>query len=285
MVEHICNKCGKIFNKKCDYKRHTEKKNSCKYKTKKENENIKSIDNKIENPIEINIPNLNNDQKILQNNNDDVLTNILNALKTLTKDMEILKEINDELKESNNELKESNVELNKKIISLEQKVLEIKPSNIKLINNITLNITAFGKEDLTFIENEVCIKKLFYTGFESIKNYVMLVHFNEDKPEYQNIYISNKKNKNEIMVNDGNKWNIAKTNDIIEKIFFKSISFFKCQKDNLKKDILDNKIKGLNRLISEYDDDENKIVKDLSKDIVLIIYNNREKPIGKLIAK
>jgi hypothetical protein len=88
-------------------------------------------------------------------------------------------------------LEKNNSELNNKIVKLSEQILEIKPSKIKLINNnnITINITAFRKEDLNFIDNNECIKKLIYTGFESIQKYVTLVHFNKDKPEYQNIYI------------------------------------------------------------------------------------------------
>jgi DNA-directed RNA polymerase subunit RPC12/RpoP len=326
MVEYECTRCGKIFNRKCNHKKHIERKNSCKNKLK-----IISINSNIKTETE-NILKINNNQQIIQNTSNDNLNNILNTLMIMSKEIELLKESNNELKESNNELKEkikesnesnidlkekikesnnelkekiiesnidlkekikesnnelkeNNTKLNKKIISLEKKVIKIKPTKIKLINNnININITAFGKEDLNFITDELC-KKIMYTGFDSVQNYVKLVHFNENKPEYQNIYISNKKNKNEIMVNDGNKWNIAKTNDIMEKLFFNSITFLKSNVDKLKDKLIESKIKGTKRLINDYDEDENKIIKDLSKDIILFIYNNRDKPIGNLISK
>jgi hypothetical protein len=41
----------------------------------------------------------------------------------------------------------------------------------------------------------------------------------------------------------------------------------------------------MNRLISNYDEDENKLIKDMSTDIILIIYNNRDKPISNVITK
>jgi uncharacterized protein YoxC len=314
MVEHECQTCGKIFNKKCDFTRHINKQKICKKKLKPENNSLQIIQNN-------NVNILDNSQQLIQTINIDVLNNILNTLKSLSEDIEILKEkneklqekvkesteelkekvkeTNDELKESTQELKESNKKIkekvkesNKKIKTLEKnndkiikKVSELhNPTNIKMINNITINIIAFGNEDLNFINNE-CVKKLLYKGFESIQNYVTMVHFNEEKPEYQNIYISNKRNKNEIMVNDGNKWNIAKTNDIIEKIFFRSITFFKYKIDDLKNELLANKIKGINRLISNYDEDENKLIKDISTDIVLEIYNNRDKPMSNIITK
>jgi hypothetical protein len=295
MVNYICNECKKEFNHKSDYTRHINKKKSCKIKVNLENKNKKMNDYNLDNDEQIleneKIDILNNDQQILENENEDVLNNILHTLKTLSKDMHVLKESNNELKESNNELNKKIKLLEKSNNNLINQVSKIKQTNIKLINNnnnnnnITINITAFGKEDLNFIDDDMCIKKLIYPGYESIKNYVKLVHFNENKPEYQNIYISNKKNKNEIMVNDGNKWNIAQTNDIIDKLFFKSMTFIKDKLDIMKDDLPKNKIKGVSRLVNDYDEDENKIIKDLSKDIVLEIYNNRDKPIGKSITK
>jgi uncharacterized C2H2 Zn-finger protein len=247
LIEYTCDKCGKKFNNKTDFTRHNDRKNSCKKKIKINPINLVNTNNKTENIIKIpildnndeilqnkNVDILDNNQQIIQTINIDVLNNILNTLKILSKDIELLKEKNDELKESNNilqtqvkesnnelkekvkesnnELKKSNNEFNKKIKTLEEsndkiikKVSELNnPTNIKMINNITINIIAFGNEDLNFINNE-CVKKLLYKGFESIQNYVTMVHFNKEKPEYQNIYISNKRNKNEIMVNDGNK--------------------------------------------------------------------------------
>jgi uncharacterized C2H2 Zn-finger protein/cell division protein FtsB len=328
VVLYVCSKCGKQFNRKTEHTRHINKKYSCKLEVNDLNLPVINVDKIKKNTVDkqeiLQKPNddilngdilnddvLNMNQQIIQNINDDVLINILNTLKILSKDIEILKEKNDELKESNDELKEkvkegnkelkestkdlkesnnklkkSNDKLNKKIKSLEEKVLDIKPTNIKLINNnITINITAFGKEDLNFIDDETCKKKIFFTGYESIKNYVKLVHFNEDKPEYQNIYISSKKNKNEIMVNDGKKWNIVQTNDIIDKLFFKSMTFIKDKLYIMKDKLPENKIKGVNRLVNDYDEDENKVVKELSKDIVLEIYNNRDKPISNSVAK
>jgi DNA-directed RNA polymerase subunit RPC12/RpoP len=316
MVEYECTSCGKKFNKKFNHKSHIERNKSCKNNLK-----IISINSNIKTETE-NISKINNNQQIIQNISNDNLNNILNTLMTMSKEIELLKESNNELKEKIKEsnesnidlkekikesnidlkekikesikesnidlkekIKENNTQLNKKINSLEKKVIKIKPTKIKLINNnININITAFGKEDLNFITDELC-KKIIYTGFDSVQNYVKLVHFNENKPEYQNIYISNKKNKNEIMVNDGNKWNVAKTNDIMEKLFFNSITFLKSNVDKLKDKLIESKIKGTNRLINDYDEDENKIIKDLSKDIILFMYNNRDKPIGNLITK
>jgi hypothetical protein len=71
----------------------------------------------------------------------------------------------------------------------------------------------------------------------------------------------------------------------MEKIFFKSITFFKNGIDKYKNELSEKKIKGINRLITEYDEDECKLVKDLSKDIVLIIYNNKDIPINNIVTK
>jgi hypothetical protein len=269
VVSYVCNDCNKCFNKKTYYTRHKNKKFPC-AKDCKLNSNSDTVNNK-ENKLS-HQNNLLDDINVTENKNDDS-TNVLKILHEIIKDMNLLKQ--------------TNIELQNKIKSLEEKVVEVKPTNINLINNnnnITINIIGFGNEDLSFI-NETCIKKLIYTGYDSVKNYVKLVHFNDDKPEYQNIYISNKRQKNEVMVNDGNKWNIAQTDDIIDKIFSKSITFIQDKLDTLKNTLPETKIKGVNRLIKDYNEDDTKIIKKLSKEVVLEIYNNRDKPISNSILK
>jgi len=67
-------------------------------------------------------------------------------------------------------------------------------NNIQTQNNITqnntFNILAFGKEDLSHITDDT-YKKIINKGFKSVPALVDAIHFNKDKPENHNIYISN----------------------------------------------------------------------------------------------
>jgi hypothetical protein len=265
-MKNQCNKCKKIFINNSDLIRHNERKYPCKTNTE------------------------NNDEKINTENNNDFLESIVKKMEIMMdKKMEIMmdkkSESNDKtmlnLQETNIKLQQEILNLNNKIKILEEnnKLIE-KPkasTNIKIVNNnnITINVIEFGKENLDFLEKKTCINKILYTGYKSLENYVTLVHFNKDKPEYHNMYISSKKNKNEIMINNGEKWIVANTNTIIDDLFSKGTTFMKDNLEKFKDELTENKIKGIQRFLNDYDDD-NKTIKDVTKDLILVIYNNRD---------
>ena len=104
----------------------------------------------------------------------------------------------------------------KKIEELENTVKSIGNTknntitNISNINNTNNTLTfifaphAFGKEDLSFIDN-ISSKKILNKGFKSIQEFVKIIHFNKDKPEYHNVYMPNWRDKSKILVFDGNR--------------------------------------------------------------------------------
>jgi hypothetical protein len=82
-------------------------------------------------------------------------------------------------------------------------------------NNITL--LAYEKTDtshLTDDDYKKCIKKVNFC----VKNLIEKIHFNPNKPENMNIYISNMKDKY-LMVYDGTNWNLANKSDQLEKLY------------------------------------------------------------------
>jgi hypothetical protein len=257
-----------------DFKKHNARKISCVNIDKIKqlnttNNNIEKInDSNISNilnfPIDDNI-------KELHNNDEHVLLNILGQMKNLNKQIYELTNKVKTLEESNIELKKNNIELNNKIIAI------TPTTQINVINNVNITIIPFGKENLNFISEEKCIKELIYAGFGCIQKYIDIVHFNKDKPEYHNMYIPNRKDLNQILINDGEKWNIAITDDIIEKMLDKMVIYTKTkhEKYNDENKLQETKTKGINRLFDKYDDDVNKLVKENRKDIKNNIYNNR----------
>jgi hypothetical protein len=296
MVLYNCEKCGKSFNLKGDLKRHNERKKSCvnsknidkKIVINNENKTVKSIDltNDFNLTNNLNLAFIENIKEQIQNNDENILCNILDQLKhfneqfcELNKKIETLEESNIELTKSNTILTKSNTELTKSNDEIKNKLLALIPTTtqINVTNNVTINITPFGKENLNFITEEKCIKELIYSGFGCIQKYIDIVHFNKDKPEYHNMYIPNRKDLNQILINDGEKWNIAITEDIIEKLLDKMIFFNRSnvEKYNNEGKLQETKIKGINRLFDKYDEDVNKLVKENSKDIKNNIYNNR----------
>jgi hypothetical protein len=115
-----------------------------------------------------------------------------------SKQMELQKEENMLLKEQN-----------KKILKLEKQLCKTKiinnQSNTNCNNTIhnNINFLAFGNEDYSFISEDK-LKSLLNKGFDSVPKLIEYLHFNKNKPENSNIYISNIKDPY-IMVFNGNK--------------------------------------------------------------------------------
>ena len=94
--------------------------------------------------------------------------------------------------------------------------LEIHGSfNNNTINNITL--LAYRNTDVSHLKTED------YIGFykkvnHCVKQLIEKIHFNPEKPENMNIYISNMKDKY-ITVYDGSNWNLANKNEELTRLY------------------------------------------------------------------
>jgi hypothetical protein len=94
--------------------------------------------------------------------------------------------------------------------------LEIHGSfNNNTINNITL--LAYRNTDVSHLTTED------YIGFykkvnHCVKQLIEKIHFNPEKPENMNIYISNMKDKY-ITVYDGSNWNLANKNEELLRLY------------------------------------------------------------------
>ena len=132
-----------------------------------------------------------------------------NQLEDLKKLVDLL---NLQMKEQNKQLKQKD----KQISELMKKV----GVNIGTQNNITNNvqnnikILAYNKTDLSHLKDKDYMKFLNHNCF-CVPHMIKQIHFDPEKPENHNIYISNIKN-NYVMAYDGNKWNIKDRNEVID---------------------------------------------------------------------
>lgn len=62
-------------------------------------------------------------------------------------------------------------------------------------------------------------------GFQSIPEFVKLVHFNKNKPQNHNILMPNWRDKNKILAFDGENWNLSEKDAILEDLKCKGIDF------------------------------------------------------------
>jgi hypothetical protein len=133
-------------------------------------------------------------------------------------------------------------------------------------NNITL--LAYKNTDVTHLTDDDykrCIKTVNFC----VKNLIEKIHFNPQKPENMNIYISNMKDKY-LMVYDGNNWNLANKHDQLEKLYDdKEIMLEEWLASNKDKDLKEKFMRYLNN--KEGDECINMI----KEEIKLMMYNKK----------
>ena len=94
--------------------------------------------------------------------------------------------------------------------------LEINGSfNNNTINNITL--LAYRNTDVSHLTSEDYIA-IYKKVNHCVKQLIEKIHFNPEKPENMNIYISNMKDKY-ITVYDGSNWNLANKNEELTRLY------------------------------------------------------------------
>jgi len=134
-------------------------------------------------------------------------------------------------------------------------------------NNIQL--LSYKNSDtshLTQTDYEECIKKVNFCVMKLIEK----IHFNPDKPENMNIYISNMKNKY-LMVYDGKNWNIANKTEEIDKLYEeKELMLEEWLEQNKHTEMKEKFIKYLNN--KEKDETLNMIKDELK----LMMYNKKQ---------
>ena len=176
-----------------------------------------------------------------------------------------------EMMESKHE-KEKN-ELYKKIEQLINKVGNTTNNITHNTQNIILN--NYGNEDLSHISDKLK-SQLIKIPYAMIPKMIEAVHFNEAKPENNNIQIPNKKD-NLVKIYSNNKW-IYKDkeqtlNDLVDGKYNILDNFYEYiqNNENLSPFVKMNYLK----FRKYYDEGDKEIIEQLKKDSELIILNNR----------
>ena len=112
--------------------------------------------------------------------------------------------------------------------------------------------------------------------YKSIEELIIKTHFDKEKPENQNIYISNLKSKY-IMVHNGDDWIVKNRNDIVDDLYDDKAYIIFCKVDDIKDDLPFRIVYKFDKIRTDFD--EKKIRDALLKDINLLLYNKRKIPI------
>lgn len=277
-MTYICHKCNISFSTNGSLQRHMNKKNPCNEEEKKiVNENKRKCPDcaksfcsnqtlvyHMDGRCKVkNNKNINKKQNDTQNISDSSINNLLQGdnllmiLKMLQKkdeDIEILKKENDQLKKSKNEKSttvngdSNNVQNAETINNTDNSI-----NNIQNIHN-DIKILAYGKEDTSFIQDDV-YKQILDKGFQSVLNFVELVHFNKDKPENHNVYISNMRD-NYVVKYDGETWKIEDREDFLQDMYENKCDHLSDKFQELQTKLSESTIAKFTRFHNKKDDDE-----------------------------
>tara|TARA_B110000967_G_C18843253_1_gene540555 strand:- start:717 stop:1271 length:555 start_codon:yes stop_codon:yes gene_type:complete len=178
-------------------------------------------------------------------------------------------------KENNNcidQLKSMIQEQNHHINKLIDKVGTTNITTNNIQNNIQLN--NYGKEDISYI-TDTMKSNLLKGPYNMIPKLIEHVHFNDNKPENQNILYPNKK-ENKIKIFKDNKWIYKDKQEVLNDLIDGKYFILDSHYENVLKD----KFNKYNKKIYEtfrdlFDDKDVTLHEQLKKDCELMLLNNR----------
>ena len=294
MIFYICPRCGYEINIKTKYVNHLRRKKLCDEilsKTNLQTEYIKyGIKEKIISPQNNTMEPTKNVEfhKITQNNTkinkckycDKQFSRIdsLNRHYKTCKENKKIEEANENMQELVNLLNEQKLELkekNKQIDELIKKAgINIGTQNIQQNINQNIKILAYDNTDLSHLKNKDYLKCLKRSNF-CIPHLIEKIHFNPEKPENHNIYISNLKN-NYVMIYNGEKWMINDRDESIQNLIDDKESIIE---QKLEEWIENGKnypdiMKKFNRYLEKKENDT--VLNKIKNEIKLMLFNNRD---------
>ena len=175
------------------------------------------------------------------------------------------------LNEQKLELKEKNKQIDELI---KKAGINIATQNIQQNINQNIKILAYDNTDLSHLKNKDYLKCLRRSNF-CIPHLIEKIHFNPEKPENHNIYISNLKN-NYVMIYNGEKWMINDRDESIQNLIDDKESIIE---QKLEEWIENGKnypdiMKKFNRYLEKKENDT--VLNKIKNEIKLMLFNNRD---------
>lgn len=272
MVTYKCNHCNYVTKHKGNYERHLSKKKSC------SNTDTNMVITNKQNVVRSSLAPygseklslaLNSDKDEKSENDCIYCGKVFSKRSNLNRHMELnCKVMNFEigkLKDAKSKLENENMELKEKVKSLETELIN-KPTTI----NNTININAYGNENISYITSSFA-NKLIEAPYTAIPNIIKSIHFHPEYPENHNIRITNKKEPY-AKVYQNNKWVLTDKTELIEGLVDKGKNILDDHRDeNLHSEF---KNKCYNDFSEGICDENGELVKKTSKDVELLIINH-----------
>ena len=160
-------------------------------------------------------------------------------------------------------------------------------------NNITNNIiqvVKFGRENLSSLLTKKELLSIFNDRSKCLEKSISLVHLNNERKEYRNVYITNI-HDNFAYIFNGEKFEIVNKTEILKELIDNHFDNIILQFEDYKKKLNPNTVKAIELFIQEMNDENiqvtdekaNKIFKNYRyykiNEIKLLIYNQKDNKI------
>ena len=130
-------------------------------------------------------------------------------------------------------------------------------TNNGTINNITNNISIekFGSEELNKILSQSEILKILDRKMCSLEESIKMIHFNDKRPEYKNIYITNLKD-DYAYTYDGNKFSVGLKSNVLAELVDNHIENIEYSAEEYKQKLQPKTIEVLEKFIDKMNNDD-----------------------------
>lgn len=314
MVQYICDRCGKEYDHKSSYVKHTKRKIPCQEVIKDNTKNdfqifaengknlqksgkdtdIKEADDKFKCACHhcdknfyskytlerhLNICKLKKQHENEEKNKFQILMEQIIESKKQINELKLINENQkNDFSKQINELKE----ICKNNKGQQARIINNNNTTNNITNNqqINININSFAETDMSFLSNDD-IKLLLRKGEECVESLVEIVHFDKNRPENHNIYISNIKEPY-ILLYDGKEWKRLDKDNTIEELYEDKSGFLsdKCnelRQNEIIDEITNRKFEGFQNNMDGFFDEckmRNRIIANLGTHL----HNKRDIP-------
>ncbi len=180
---------------------------------------------------------------------------------------ELVKLMNEKLEESVNEIKMMKKEISKRDKQITKLSKKLQINNNCVVNQNTIQLLNYTDTDISHL-TEIDYVNSIKRQNNCVKSITEKIHYNPEKPENMNIYISNLKN-DYVTVYENGRWELRKDFDnIYEHKEILLEEWIEKEQDNYP-ELRDKFEKYLNNK------ENNDILNNIKKDIKLMMYNNK----------
>jgi hypothetical protein len=253
---YCCEKCQKEFQKKSNYLTHINRKKSC---ITEEHDQLKLGKRTCQYCFDIYASPY-------------AMKTHMNICKKQPTEIDELKQI---IVQLNDKLTNAMIEQNNKLTN-ELKEIKEKVDKPNITNNNTFNVqniivVPYGKEDISFLTLKD-YKKIFNKGCYSIPEIVKLIHCNDNKPEFMNVYIKNFKD-GYMFTFDGQDWDIEKKDDVINNMIENKKNLLESKFEDYQDELPKYAIDMFKKFLEKSDD--NEVINSVKDELKNMFYKNR----------